>query len=197
MIFMTRQPSALVPEFIERRILIIRGQKVLLSMDLAKLYAVQHKVLMQAVRRNIERFPRDFMFQLTRDELGNLKSQFVTSSGAGRHGAKGSQWGGIRKLPYAFTEQGVAMLSGVLNSKRAVAVNIEIMRAFVHLREILSTHKDLARKLEELEQKYDKQFRVVFEAIRQLMAPPEPIPKRRIGFGVEEPKVAYRIARRR
>lgn len=176
--------DVMVPEVIERKILIIRGQKVLLSIDLARLYEVEHKVLMQAVHRNFERFPGDFMFQLTKSEFAILKSQFVTSS-----------WGGIRKLPYAFTEQGVAMLSGVLNSKRAVAVNVEIMRAFVRLREILSTHKDLARKLEDLEKKYDTQFRVVFEAIRGLMTPPEP-PKRRIGFGVEEPKVKYRTTKR-
>lgn len=182
---MTKQSRMVVPEAIERRIMMIRGQRVLLSMDLAKLYDVQHKVLMQAVRRNLERFPGDFMFQLTKGEFVILKSQFVTSS-----------WGGVRKLPYAFTEQGVAMLSGVLNSRRAVAVNIEIMRAFVRLREILATHKDLARKLEELEQKYDKQFRMVFEAIRELMTPRESS-KRRIGYRIEEPKVKYRTNRER
>ncbi len=191
---MTKKFSAIVPDVIERKILMIRGQKVLLSMDLAKLYDVEHKVLMQAVRRNLQRFPGDFMFQLTKGEFAILKSQFVTSSGATRHGAKSAHWGGIRKLPYAFTEQGVAMLSGVLKSKRAVVVNVEIMRAFVRLREILSTHKDLARKLEDLEKKYDAQFRVVFEAIRKLMTPPEP-PKKRIGFRVEEPKATYKAKR--
>ena len=127
--------------------------------------------VVQAVKRNIERFPRDFLFQLTKAESSNLKSQIVISS-----------WGGVRRAaPYAFTEQGVAMLSSVLRSKRAVQVNIEIMRAFVRLRRMLASHKDLARKLEELEGKYDAQFKVVFDAIRELMAPPEP-KRRRIGF---------------
>jgi len=127
--------------------------------------------VVQAVKRNIERSPRDFLFQLTKAESSNLKSQIVISS-----------WGGVRRAaPYAFTEQGVAMLSSVLRSKRAVQVNIEIMRAFVRLRRMLASHKDLARKLEEVEGKYDAQFKVVFDAIRELMAPPEP-KRRRIGF---------------
>jgi hypothetical protein len=148
-------------EMIERKILLIRGQKVMLSTDLAALYDVEPKVLIQAVKRNIERFPEDFMFQLNNQEVMNLKSQFVTSS-----------WGGIRRAnPYAFTEQGVAMLSSILHSKRAIQVNIAIMRAFVQLRQLLATHKDLAKKLEELEKKYDGQFRIVFEAIRRLMLP--------------------------
>jgi len=175
---------ATVPEVVEQKVLLIRGHKVLLSLDLANLYEVEHKVLMQAVRRNHDRFPDDFMFQLTKGEFTILKSQFVTSS-----------WGGIRKLPFAFTEQGVAMLSSVLHSKRAIRVNIEIMRAFVRLRALLSTHKELARKLEELEKKYDEQFAVVFRAIRELMAPPQPPPRRRIGFGVEEPRVRYSARR--
>ena len=164
--------QSLVPlERIERAILLIRGQKVMLSTDLAELYGVEPRVLVQAVKRNIERFPRDFLFQLTKAESSNLKSQIVISS-----------WGGVRRAaPYAFTEQGVAMLSSVLRSKRAVQVNIEIMRAFVRLRRMLASHKDLARKLEELEGKYDAQFKVVFDAIRELMAPPEP-KRRRIGF---------------
>lgn len=178
-----KKPSAMDAELIQHRILLVRDQKVLLRIDLARLYEVEHKVLMQAVRRNAERFPDDFMFQLTVSEFAILKSQFVTSS-----------WGGIRKLPFAFIEQGVAMLSGILHSKRAVQANIEIMRTYVRLREILATHKDLAKKLEELEQKYDENFRVVFEAIRQLMTPPDP-PKRRIGFGVEEPKARYSAKR--
>jgi len=158
-------------EVIDSKIYMIRGHKVMLSMDLAELYGVEPKVLMQAVKRNIERFPSDFMFILTNQEFMNLKSQFVTSS-----------WGGIRRAnPYAFTEQGVAMLSSVLRSKQAVQVNIAIMRAFVKLREMLATHKDLARKLSDMEKKYDSQFRVVFDAIRQLMAPPVP-KKGRIGF---------------
>ena len=178
--------DVMVPEVIERRILLIRGQKVMLDSHLAELYSVETKVLKRAVRRNIERFPRDFMFQLTKEECDILRSQFGTL-----------RWGEHAKyLPYVFTEQGVAMLSGVLHSKRAVQVNIEIMRAFVRLREILSTNKDLARKLEELERKYDEKFRVVFDAIRQLMTPPDP-PKRRIGFVVEEPKVKYRVTKKR
>jgi hypothetical protein len=168
------------PERIERSILLIRGQKVMLSTDLAELYQVEPRVLVQAVKRNIARFPRDFMFQLTEEEYSNLKSQIVISS-----------WGGLRRAkPYAFTEQGVAMLSSVLRSKRAVQVNIEIMRAFVRLRRILASNADLARKLDALERKYDAQFRIVFDAIRQLMAPSEP-KKRPIGFLVEEPKVPY------
>lgn len=159
----------------------------MLDAHLADLYGVETKVLKRAVRRNRERFPGDFMFQVTKQEQDILRSQFGTL-----------RWGKHAKyLPYVFTEQGVAMLSSVLHSRRAVQVNIEIMRAFVRLREILATHKDLARKLEDLEQKYDKQFKVVFEAIRQLMTPPEPPPKRHIGFGVEEPKVAYGATRRR
>jgi hypothetical protein len=164
--------ASIVPTVkIEQRILVIRGQKVMLSSHLAELYEVEPKVLMQAVKRNSERFPVDFMFQLTKVETENLKSHFVTSS-----------WGGARRaFPYAFTEQGVAMLSSVLRSQRAVQVNVEIMRAFVRLRQLLATHEDLARKLNELEQKCDAKFRVVFDAIRHLMTPADP-PKRPIGF---------------
>src|SRR5208282_3952950 len=153
----------MLPERIERRILLIRELRVILSSDLAQLYEVAPKVLIQAVKRNYPRFPADFMFQLTREEYTNLKSQFVTSS-----------WGGARRAtPYAFTEQGVAMLSSVLRSERAVHVNIAIMRAFVRLRRILASHAQLARKLDALEKKYDTQFKVVFDAIRELMTPPE------------------------
>jgi hypothetical protein len=146
----------------------------MLSTDLAELYEVEARVLVQAVKRNRERFPEDFMFQLTRAEYANLKSQFVTSS-----------WGGARAAPYAFTEQGVAMLSSVLRSPRAVQVNIAIMRAFVKLREILGSHRDLARRLAEMERKYDGQFKAVFAAIHELMKPPEK-PRRRIGFGAPD-----------
>lgn len=164
--------SSLVPiERIEKRILFLRGHKVMLSTDLAEMYGVEPRALVQAVKRNRERFPKDFMFQLSEKEFENLKSQIVTSS-----------WGGLRRArPYAFTEQGVAMLSSVLNSKRAVQVNIGIMRAFVQLREMIGTNKELARRLAELEKKYDMQFKVVFDAIRELMAPPK-TPVRRIGF---------------
>jgi hypothetical protein len=163
--------SDIPPERIEREILLIRGQKVMLSTDLAELYGIVPKVLVQAVKRNLERFPGDFMFQLTGAELLNLKSQIVTSS-----------WGGARRAtPYAFTEQGVAMLSSVLRSPRAVQVNIAIMRAFVKLREILSSHRQLAQQLEKMESQYDAQFKAVFDAIRELMEPPQK-PRRRIGF---------------
>ena len=172
----------LVPrERIDNRIFLLRGQKVMLSIHLAELYEVEPRVLVQAVKRNMVRFPSDFMFQMSQAEFRNLKSQIVISS-----------WGGLRRAaPYAFTEQGVAMLSSVLNSKRAAQVNIEIMRAFVRLREMMSTHKDLARKLDALENKYDAQFKVVFDAIRQLMTPPEP-KKRSIGFAVKERAAKYR-----
>ena len=149
----------------------------MLSMDLAALYDVQPKVLVQAVKRNIERFPDDFIFQLSFQEVRNLKSQIVTSS-----------WGGLRRAaPYAFTEEGVAMLSSVLRSKLAVQVNIEIMRAFVRLREMIGSSKELTKRLDELEKRYDSQFKVVFDAIRQLMTPPM-VPHRRIGFRREESK---------
>ena len=170
--------NAAIPiERITRAILLIRGQKVILDEALAALYEVEVKVLNQAVRRNLDRFPADFMFQVTREEGTFLRSQFVTlKTGSGRH---------RKYLPYAFTEQGVAMLSSVLRTKRAVRVNIEIMRAFVRLRQMLSSHADLARKLEALEKKYDAQFKVVFDAIRELMTPPEP-PRRRIGFVTDD-----------
>jgi phage regulator Rha-like protein len=158
-------------EQIERAILLIRGQKVMLDYDLAKLYGVETKILNQAVKRNIKRFPGDFMFQLDIQEVRDSRSQIVTLK-------RGQN---IKYRPYAFTEHGILMLSSVLNSERAVQVNIEIMRAFIRLRQILASHKDLAKKLEELEKKYDAQFKVVFDAIRKLMAPPPPQP-RRVGF---------------
>ncbi|MGD9719892.1 MAG: ORF6N domain-containing protein [Pirellulales bacterium] len=172
---MTKKKSSqsIIPsERIERSILLVRGHKVLLDSDLAKLYGVETKALTRAVRRNLDRFPGDFLLQLSEAEFDDLKRQFGTSS----------QWGGRRYAPYAFTEQGVAMLSSVLHSKRSIAVNVEIMRAFVRLREMLSSHAELARRLNELEMKYDSQFRAVFDAIRQLMIPPATGPKRRIGF---------------
>ena len=167
--------APIVVEGIEAQIIFVRGQKVMLASDLASLYEIQTGALMQAVKRNITRFPGDFMFQLNIQEVKHLKSQFVISS-----------WGGSRYLPYVFTEQGVAMLSSVLRSDRAVAVNIEIMRVFVRLRNLLETNRELAKKLEILEEKYDEQFRVVFDAIRALMAPPQPKKKRPIGFVVSE-----------
>jgi hypothetical protein len=164
--------SELVPlEHVERVILVLRSHRVILDGDLAAMYGVQPKVLNQSVKRNRERFPEDFMFQLSRDERDHLRSQIVTSR----------SWGGRRHLPYAFTEQGVAMLSSVLRSPRAVQVNIEIMRAFVRLRQMLQANADLAKKLQALEKKYDSRFRVVFDAIRELTEPTAK-PKRPIGF---------------
>ena len=164
------QPHALV-ERITKTILFIRGEKVLLDADLAALYGVDTGALVRAVKRNLERFPDDFMLQLTEEEWAHLRSQTGISS----------SWGGRRYPPYAFTEQGVAMLSGVLRSEQAIRVNIEIMRAFVRLRELLTTHHDLAKQLNNLERKYDSQFKAVFDAIRQLMEPLVP-KKKPIGF---------------
>jgi len=178
---------------IENRIYFIRGQKVMLDRDLARLYGVATKRLNEQVKRNLKRFPEDFMFQLSKEEfkllisqvgVADLRSHFATSS-----------YGGLRYLPYVFTEQGVAMLSSVLNSERAIQVNIAIMRVFVKIREILASHKELSSKLRELEtkvSKHDEDILTIFEAIRQLMAPPPAAPKRRIGFrqedGLENPK---------
>jgi hypothetical protein len=162
----------LKPENLARFVFFIRGEKVMLDSDLARLYGVEARALNQAVTRNRKRFPADFMFQLTPGEYESLRSQIVTSK-------KGR--GGRRYRPYAFTEQGVAMLSSVLRSTRAVEVNIAIMRTFVQLRRLMDTNRDLARKIEALEKKYDEQFAVVFDAIKQLIASPEP-PKKQIGF---------------
>jgi hypothetical protein len=168
---------------IERKIFFIRSQSVIIDFHLANLYGVSTKRLKEQVRRNYKRFPSDFMFELTTDEYEDLRSQFATSN-LGR--------GGRRYLPYAFTEQGIAMLSSVLKSENAINVNIEIMRAFVKLRNILASNKELARKVFEMEQRYDAQFKVVFDTLRQLMHPPE-IPKWQIGFRIGEPKVVYKI----
>lgn len=186
-----RRAEPLQP-LIQGRIKVLREQRVLIDADLAFLYGVQTKVLVQSVKRNISRFPADFMFQLTADEFAALRSQAVTSK-QGR--------GGRRTLPYAFTEQGVAMLSSVLNSEQAVAINVEIMRIFVQVRELSVTHRDLAQRLAELEQKTDalaveqdsfsraarSQLRQVFDALRELMTPPQPS-KRPIGFLAHEEK---------
>jgi len=170
---MTKSLATIAAEGIKQAIFLIRGERVMLDFDLAALYQVTTKVLNQAVRRNRERFPEDFMFQLTPKELAELdRSQIVTGSQKHRD---------PRFRPYAFTEQGVAMLSSVLRSKRAALVNVAIMRAFVRLRQILASNTELARKLEDLERKYDRQFKVVFDAIRQLMTPPEP-KRKQIGF---------------
>ncbi len=172
----------LPPELIESKILLIRGKKVMLDQTLANLYQVETKVLNQAVKRNLDRFPEDFMFQLTKDEAGEfLRSQFVTLK-KGQH---------YKYLPYVFTENGVAMLSSVLNSERAIMVNIQIMRTFTRLREILSSHEELKQKLAQMERKYDDNFKVVFEAIRALMTPPPEKPKKKIGFGLREKQTGY------
>ncbi len=186
---MSTAPTAPVPALqphIARHILSLRDQRVMLDAELAALYGVETKVLVQAIKRNIERFPADFMFQLSAEEFANLRSQFVTSS---------SGYGGRRYAPYAFTEQGVAMLSSVLNSPRAIDINIEIMRAFVQVRAMAATHQDLAKQLAELQDKTESlamshdtfsrntraQLKQVFDALRELMTPPDP-PKRPIGF---------------
>jgi hypothetical protein len=168
---MAGKPSLIPVEQIERAILLIRGQKVMLDASLAELYGVETKALNRAVKRNSERFPEDFMLQLTFQEVRALRCQFGTSN-IGR--------GGRRYLPYVFTEHGAIMAANVLNSQRAIAASVHVVRAFVRLRELIASNKDLARKLEELEKKYDSQFKVVFDAIRRLMAPPSK-PKR-IGF---------------
>jgi hypothetical protein len=165
------QVHALVPtEVVEGVIIVLRGEKVILDRDIARLYEVETRTLVQAIKRNPDRFPKDFMFQLTAKETAHLRYQFGTS-----------RWGGSRYRPYAFTEQGVAMLSGVLRSERAVQVNVEIMRTFVRLRRLAASREDLARKVEALEEKYDDQFRIVFDALRELMAEPE-TSDRPIGF---------------
>jgi hypothetical protein len=176
-------------DHLERAILTLRGHRVILDSELAVLYGVETRALIQAVKRNIDRFPEDFMFQLTLQEAERSRSQIVILNAdaiekdevfhaAGNRTGRGTN---IKYLPYAFTEQGVAMLSSVLRSQRAIQVNIEIMRAFVRLRQMLQANVDLAKKLATLEKKYDAQFRIVFDAIRELMAPPSK-PNRRIGF---------------
>jgi ORF6N domain-containing protein len=175
--------KGLVPtELIQGKIIVIREEKIIIDRDLAELYGVETKQLKRAVRRNLDRFPSDFMFELTREEYNSLRSQFGTSS-----------WGGARYLPMAFTEQGVAMLSSVLNSKRAIEMNIAIMRAFVELRRTSSSYKQIALKLREIETRledHDESIDAIFEAIRQLMTPPEPR-KKKIGFEVKESKGRY------
>jgi hypothetical protein len=169
-----------VEQSIESRILVVREQRVMLAVDLARLYGVEVKALNQAVKRNTDRFPADFMFQLAREEAAALRSQIVTLDDAsGRPRDRGRY---AKYLPYAFTEQGVAMLSSVLKSRRAVQVNVEIMRAFVRLRDMIGHNRELARRLDALESKYDRQFKAVFDAIRELMTPPAAAAKRRIGF---------------
>lgn len=179
-------PNLIPTEIIEQRISIVRNEKVMVDRDLAELYQVTTKVLNQAVRRNSDRFPDNFMFQLTereKDELVTNCDRFETL----KHSTS---------LPLVFTEQGVAMLSGVLKSKRAIQVNIQIMNTFVTLRRMLADNKALSLRLDELERRYDAQFKVVFDALRKLIAPPNP-PKRPIGFRVGEPKAPYIVIKRK
>jgi hypothetical protein len=164
---------------IENKIFLIRGQKVMIDRDLADLYGVKTMVLNQAVKRNLMRFPPDFMFQLTKGEYYKLRSHFATANLISQNVI--SRWGGTRKAPFVFTEHGILMLSSVLRSKKAVLVNIQIMRTFTKLRRLLATHADLRRKIAELEKKYDGQFKVVFEAINELMEMPDKIVKN-VGF---------------
>jgi len=167
----TKLSMVQLDEVIESKIFLIRGKKVMLDRDLARLYGVDTRRLNEQVRRNIERFPDGFMYQLTKGELTILMSQFATSS-----------WGGIRRLPYVFTDYGIAMLSSVLNSKRAIQVNIQIIRSFIKMREISLSNGELKRKIESMEKKYDHQFQVVFKAIKRLLEPPNPKQTKKIGF---------------
>lgn len=174
---MAESVSLIPMERVISSVVLVRNHKVLMDSDLAEMYGVETKYLVRAFLRNLNRFPSDFAFQLSQQEWESLRCQIGTSKELSR--------GGRRYAPYVFTEQGVAMLSSVLKSKRAVQVNIAIMRAFVELREMLGSHKDLARKLEAMEKKYDSQFKIVFDAIRELMKPPETPARRKIGFVVE------------
>jgi phage regulator Rha-like protein len=179
-------PMGIIPvEWIERAILSIRGEKVMLDSDLAQLYGVETKVLNRAVKRNMNRFPPDFMFQLTTREIANLKCQFGTSS----------SYGGRRYLPYAFTEHGALMLANVLNSERAAQTSVQVVRAFVRLRQMLTSNTELARKLDAMEKKYDARFQIVFQAIRRLMSPPEP-KRREIGFHMKYDDAKSKAKRR-
>ncbi len=170
--------GAIIPnERIESRIFFIRGKKVMFDRDLAWLYGVSTKVLNQAVKRNTKRFPDDdFMFQLTKVEFGMWRSQIVTSTGDAR---------GLRYAPFVFTEQGIAMLSSVLNSERAIQVNIQIIKTFTRLRQLIATNKEILEKVEKMERKYDAQFKIVFDTLRKLLAPPEEPREYKIGFGRE------------
>ena len=174
-----REKPPIPMERIEKSILLIRGERVILDADLAALYGVTTARLNQQVRRNIDRFPEDFAFLLTKEEFANLKLHFATSS---------SMWGGRRKPPFAFTEHGALMAANVLKTSTAIKTSVQVVRAFVRLRQMLASHAELARKLAVLEKKYDAQFKVVFDAIRQLMAPAEPRKQRRIGFHARDDK---------
>ncbi len=185
---MSKSEIAVPVEVIQNKIYLIRGRKVMFDKDLAILYGVLTSQLTRQVRRNIERFPDDFLIQLTREELDNLMCQFGTSS-----------WGGTRKLPMAFTEEGIAMLSGVLHSPRAIQVNIQIMRTFTKLRELMFFNKDLARKIEDLErnfQDHDKKIALIFEAIKRLLKENEEPSKSKVPFGFQPPRPKIDSARK-
>ncbi len=168
---MKKSISLISQEIIEQKIYLIRGTKIMLDRDLAMLYGVETKVLNQAIKRNLKRFPKDFMFQLTWKEAQSSRSQFVTLKGKN-----------IKYLPYAFTEHGILMLSSVLNSDKAIEVNIQIMRTFIKLRKLMIVHQDLREKIEAMEEKYDSQFQIVFEAIKRIIDPPVKKPKIPFGF---------------
>ena len=192
--------SVISAETIQKAIYLVRGQKVMLDRDLAAMYGVPTKVLKQAVRRKTTRFPADFMFVLTREEFADWRSQIVTSNADRAEflrsqsvTSKTDPRGGTQYPPMAFTEQGVAMLSSVLNSERAIQVNIAIMRTFTRLKQMLASNTGLSRKLADLEKRYDAQFKVVFDAIRQLMTPPDR-PRKQIGFHVREKSAVYRVS---
>ncbi|PIS46476.1 MAG: DNA-binding protein [Elusimicrobia bacterium CG08_land_8_20_14_0_20_51_18] len=170
-------------EVIESKIFIIRGKKVMLDYDLARLYGVETRYLKRAVRRNLERFPIDFMLRISKKEATRLSRCQIGTLKRGEN---------LKYFPYAFTENGIAMLSSVLNSSQAIKINIQIMRTFTRLRDFLNSHKELASKLEELEKKYDAQFKIVFEAIREILTPPDK-PVKRIGFTAKEKRAAYRL----
>ncbi len=185
---MSEQSISVYPSRVEAHVLMLRSQKVLLDRDLAELYGIETKTLKQAVKRNSERFPDDFAFVLDKEEFANLRSQIVTSSEDG--------WGGARYAPMAFTEQGVAMLSSVLRSPQAVAINIEIMRTFVRLRRILESNKELAHKVEELEKDSYEKFTLIFEKLNELMAPPQK-KSNPIGFHACEDVAVYKTKKRK
>ena len=182
--------SIIPSEIVEKRIILIRGQKVLLDFHLAQLYEVETKALKRAVNRNQKRFPPDFMFELTKEEWENLRYHFGTSSDS-----KDAGWGGVRYLPYAFTEHGAFMLGNILRSERAIEVSLEIVRAFIKLREFLASHKELAQEFEKMRIETNEKFRVVFDALNQLMKPPEP-KKREMGFILKEPLPKYNVKKR-
>jgi len=173
------QSVVIASELIENKIFFIRGKKVMFDRDLAELYGVETRILNRAIRRNIDRFPEEFMFQLNKKEAEIWQSQFLISQ------IGTSSWGGTRKVPLVFTEYGVAMLSSVLNSKRAIQVNIQIIKTFIKLKEMIATNRELRIKIEELEKRYDKSFKIVFDTLRKLLEENDNNSRKRIGFEAE------------